>query len=74
MKNEKVMEILMRNAVNVFSEEGLRKKLESGKPLKVKFGADPSRPDLHLGHTVPLRMLKVLQVNFQKSRDMDPHL
>jgi tyrosyl-tRNA synthetase len=55
------MEILMRNAVNVFSEEGLRKKLESGKPLKVKFGADPSRPDLHLGHTVPLRMLKVLQ-------------
>ena len=61
MKNEKVMEILMRNAVNVFSEEGLRKKLESGKPLKVKFGADPSRPDLHLGHTVPLRMLKVLQ-------------
>lgn len=61
MKNEKVMEILMRNTVNVFSEEGLRKKLESGKPLKVKFGADPSRPDLHLGHTVPLRMLKVLQ-------------
>jgi len=61
MKNKKVMEILMRNAVNVFSEEGLRKKLESGKPLKVKFGADPSRPDLHLGHTVPLRMLKVLQ-------------
>jgi len=61
MKNEKVMEILMRNAVNVFSEEGLRKKLNSGKPLKVKFGADPSRPDLHLGHTVPLRMLKVLQ-------------
>jgi len=61
MRNEKVMEILMRNAVNVFSEEGLRKKLESGKALKVKFGADPSRPDLHLGHTVPLRMLKVLQ-------------
>ncbi len=61
MKNEEVMEILMRNAVNVFSEEGLRKKLESGKSLKVKFGADPSRPDLHLGHTVPLRMLKVLQ-------------
>ena len=61
MKNEEVMEILMRNAVNVFSEEGLRKKLESGKALKVKFGADPSRPDLHLGHTVPLRMLKVLQ-------------
>ena len=31
------------------------------KKLIVKFGADPSRPDLHLGHTVPLRALKVLQ-------------
>lgn len=55
------MEILMKNAVNVFNEEELRTKLNSGKSLKIKFGADPSRPDLHLGHTVPLRMLKVLQ-------------
>ena len=31
------------------------------KKLIVKFGADPSRPDLHLGHTVPLRILKMLQ-------------
>ena len=61
MNNEKTMEILMKNAVNVFNEEELRTKLNSGKSLKIKFGADPSRPDLHLGHTVPLRMLKVLQ-------------
>lgn len=61
MNNGKTMEILMKNAVNVFNEEELRTKLSSGKSLKVKFGADPSRPDLHLGHTVPLRMLKVLQ-------------
>ena len=36
-------------------------KLNSGKKLVIKFGADPSRPDLHLGHTVPLRALKILQ-------------
>ncbi|GHV16437.1 tyrosine--tRNA ligase [Spirochaetia bacterium] len=56
----KAMEFL-RNAVDVFSLEGLQKRLAGGKPLKIKFGADPSRPDLHLGHTVPLRMLRRLQ-------------
>ena len=43
------------------SEESIRKKLKSGKKLIVKLGADPSRPDLHLGHTVVLRALKYLQ-------------
>ncbi|GHT54815.1 tyrosine--tRNA ligase [Spirochaetia bacterium] len=51
----------LRNAVDVFSPEGLQKQLAGGRPLKIKFGADPSRPDLHLGHTVPLRMLRRLQ-------------
>jgi tyrosyl-tRNA synthetase len=50
-----------RSAVDIFSEEGLKKRLAEGRPLKIKFGADPSRPDLHLGHTVPLRMLRRLQ-------------
>ncbi len=61
MENETVFEIIRQRAVDIFSQEGLKKRLESGKPLKIKFGADPSRPDLHLGHTVPLRELKRLQ-------------
>jgi hypothetical protein len=36
-------------------------KLKCGRRLKIKFGADPSRPDLHLGHSVVLRKLKLLQ-------------
>lgn len=55
------MESLKRDAVNIYTEEGLRQKLDSGKPLTVKLGADPSAPDLHLGHTVVLRKLKLLQ-------------
>ena len=61
MKNETIFESIKQRAVDIFSESGLKKRLESGKPLKIKFGADPSRPDLHLGHTVPLRVLKRLQ-------------
>ena len=45
----------------IFNEDSLREKLKSNKKLIVKFGADPSRPDLHLGHTVSLRLLKDLQ-------------
>jgi len=61
MENNRLFETIRRAAADIFSEEGLRKRLESGKPLKIKFGADPSRPDLHMGHTVPLRMLRRLQ-------------
>jgi tyrosyl-tRNA synthetase len=39
----------------------LEKKLMSGKKLTVKFGADPTRPDLHLGHAVPLRKMREFQ-------------
>jgi tyrosyl-tRNA synthetase len=39
----------------------LKKRLADGRALKIKLGADPSRPDLHLGHSVPLRMLRKLQ-------------
>jgi len=56
-----LFDIIKRNAVDIFSEDGLRKRLASGKPLKIKLGADPSRPDLHLGHSVPLRMLRKMQ-------------
>lgn len=59
-KKEKI-DLIIRRGVQIFNEDSLRKKLESDKKLIVKFGADPSRPDLHLGHTVSLRLLKDLQ-------------
>ena len=56
-----LFDIVRHNAVDIFSEDGLRKRFASGKALKIKLGADPSRPDLHLGHSVPLRMLRKMQ-------------
>ena len=59
------IEIIKRGAVEIIPIEELEKKLEksikTGKPLKIKMGADPSAPDLHLGHTVPLRKLRQFQ-------------
>lgn len=56
---------LKRGAFEILPEEELLKKLtksyEKQKPLVVKFGADPSRPDIHLGHTVVLQKLRLLQ-------------
>ena len=55
------LEIIKRKAVQIFSEEELDKKLNSNKKLIIKLGADPSRPDLHIGHSVVLRVLKQFQ-------------
>ena len=59
------LEIVRQGAVDVVPEEDLRRKLEaaiaSRKPLRVKLGADPSAPDLHLGHTVVLNKLREFQ-------------
>jgi len=56
---------IKRGTVTVLPEEDLAKKIErslgEGKPLRVKLGCDPSRPDLHLGHTVVLRKLRQFQ-------------
>ncbi len=61
MTKEEKIELILRRGVQIFNEDSLREKLKSNKKLIVKFGADPSRPDLHLGHTVSLRLLKDLQ-------------
>lgn len=53
--------LIKNSASEIFSEEGLINRLNSGKTLKIKLGADPSRPDLHLGHSVVLRKLKLFQ-------------
>lgn len=39
----------------------LKRSKEKNQPLKIKFGADPTRPDIHLGHTVVINKLKILQ-------------
>lgn len=61
MDLQAIWDILRRDAAAMFTEEGVLKRLKSGKCLKIKLGADPSRPDLHLGHSVVLRKLKLLQ-------------
>ncbi len=55
------LEIIKRKAIQIFNEEDLARKINSGNKLTIKFGADPSRPDLHIGHSVPLRVLKAFQ-------------
>lgn len=59
------MRIIRQGAVNLVGEEELEAKLKNsiltGKPLTVKFGMDPSAPDIHIGHAVVLRKLKQLQ-------------
>lgn len=55
------MAILKRGVVDLVSEDDLRRKIAKGQPLLVKLGADPTRPDLHLGHAVPLRKLRQFQ-------------
>ncbi len=65
MDIEKQLEIIKRGAVEIISEEELRKKLAQSikfkRPLKIKAGFDPTAPDLHLGHTVLLRKLRQFQ-------------
>lgn len=45
----------------VISEKELEKKLGERRPLRIKFGVDPTAPDIHLGHTVPLEKLRQFQ-------------
>jgi len=59
------MDIIRSYAVDLLPEEELIKKLENSikknKPLRIKLGADPSRPDLHIGHAVVLNKLRQFQ-------------
>jgi tyrosyl-tRNA synthetase len=65
VKPEDQLKELKRGAFEILPEDELLKKLqksfEKQKPLIIKFGADPSRPDIHLGHTVVLQKLRLLQ-------------
>ena len=62
---QKQLEIIKRNSSDIISIDEFLKKLarscETGKPLRVKAGFDPTAPDLHLGHTVLIQKLKEFQ-------------
>ncbi|MEO0252335.1 MAG: tyrosine--tRNA ligase [candidate division WOR-3 bacterium] len=61
MRFEDQLKIIKFNTVDLLPEEELVEKLKKKKTLRIKYGADPSRPDLHLGHYVCLKKLKDLQ-------------
>lgn len=56
----KDLEVIKRGTVEILTEEELKKCLKK-KPLRVKFGADPTVPDIHLGHTVVLQKIRQFQ-------------
>lgn len=64
---EHQLSVIRRGAVEILVEDELRKKLTSGRPLRVKAGFDPTAPDLHLGHTVLLTKLRQFQDLDRKS-------
>ena len=53
--------IVNRGVSDIISREEFVRLLQSGQPLRLKMGFDPSRPDIHLGHVVGLRKLRQLQ-------------
>ena len=61
MNIQEQISFLTRGCVDIVNPEGLQKKLESGKKLKVKLGCDPTSADLHLGHSVALSLLRRFQ-------------
>lgn len=65
MTIDEQLAFLRKGTVDLIREEDLKAKLErsakTGKPLRVKLGADPTAPDIHLGHTVVIRKLKAFQ-------------
>ncbi|MEE2887333.1 MAG: tyrosine--tRNA ligase [Planctomycetota bacterium] len=62
---EEQVRVIRRGAVDLIGEEELVERLklceQTGRPLRVKLGIDPSSPDIHIGHTVPLRKLRDFQ-------------
>jgi tyrosyl-tRNA synthetase len=56
------MELLLRGTEAVYTADALRKRLEEAtKPLRIKYGMDPTAPDIHLGHSVVLGKLRQFQ-------------
>lgn len=58
---EEQFHIIQSGASQIVPETALMEKLKRGKPLNIKLGVDPTAPDIHLGHAVPLRKLRQFQ-------------
>lgn len=58
---ETVLAELKRGVEDIYSEADLIEKLKENRPLRIKLGADPTAPDIHLGHTVVLNKLRQFQ-------------
>lgn len=54
-------EALTRGVVEIITQGGLKKRLAEGKPLRVKYGIDPTMQSAHIGHAVPIRKLRQFQ-------------
>lgn len=61
MSPEEQLAELKRGVVDLHVEDDLLKRLKEGRPLKIKAGFDPTRPDLHLGHTVLMNKMRQFQ-------------
>lgn len=59
--SEKIKKLLTHNVEEIIGYEELKKKLESGNKLRIKFGVDITRPDTHIGHAVGLHKLREFQ-------------
>lgn len=59
--SKEINNLLEKGVVEVIVKEELKKELEAGKKLKIKFGIDPTGSDLHIGHMVPIRKLAEFQ-------------
>lgn len=58
---QETIEQISRGTEEILLEDGLIKKLQLGRPLRIKAGFDPTAPDLHLGHTVLINKLRLFQ-------------
>ena len=58
---EEQLHIISSGAAQIVPESALLEKLKRGKPLNIKLGVDPTAPDIHIGHAVPLRKLRQFQ-------------
>lgn len=61
ISSEEQFHIIQSGTAEIVPEAALMEKLKRGKPLNVKLGVDPTAPDIHLGHAVPLRKLRAFQ-------------
>ncbi|MFT4546075.1 MAG: tyrosyl-tRNA synthetase [Verrucomicrobiales bacterium] len=58
---KETLALLTSGTAKVINEKDLLAKLEEDRPLRIKLGVDPTAPDIHLGHTVPLEKLRQFQ-------------